>query len=133
MSRNFVKGGARELRVGAAQRVVGAEFDNHRVGAIGDRPIEPRQSISRRVAGDARIEHVDVQPACAQCLLELCRKRLRQRQAQSRSQGIAEGDELDRPLNGGLTVRCTRHQCRGHQHAQHKCAKPLDRPAQTPI
>jgi hypothetical protein len=30
-----VERGARLLRIGAAQRIVGAQFDDHRVGALG--------------------------------------------------------------------------------------------------
>ena len=42
--------------VDAAQRVVGAEFEDHQVGLLGQRPVEPRQPAGGGVAGHPGID-----------------------------------------------------------------------------
>src|SRR3546814_10742787 len=71
------------LGVEAAQPVVGAEFQNHRIGIIGQRPVEPRQAAGGGVAGVAGVEHHDVETVGAQRRFELFRKGLARRQSRS--------------------------------------------------
>ena len=48
--------GARHLRVDAAQRIVGAEFEDHDIGLVGKRPGEPGDAAGGGVTGDAGID-----------------------------------------------------------------------------
>ncbi len=53
-----------------AQRVVGAELDDHGVRAVGNRPVEPGEALRRGVAGHARIGDLDGHALGLQRLLE---------------------------------------------------------------
>ena len=76
-----------------------------RLGVVGDRPVEPREAVARRVAGDAGIDDAHVMAARLERGFELRRERLARRQAGARRQAVAEGDDLDRfglgPARGG--------------------------------
>ena len=55
----------------AAQHVVGAQLQDHRIGMIGQRPVQPRQPAGRGVAGDAGIDDHRVDPRRLQRRLQL--------------------------------------------------------------
>ena len=46
-------------RIDAAQHVVGAEFEDHRLGAVRHRPVEPGEPAGGGVAGHAGIGDLD--------------------------------------------------------------------------
>src|SRR5215203_6530812 len=52
---------ARDLRIDAAQHVVRAELDDHAVGAVGDRPVEPFETPCGRIAGDRKSTRLKLQ------------------------------------------------------------------------
>ena len=84
----------------AAQHVVGAEFEDHRVGAVSDRPVEPRQSARGGVAGDAGILDRDRDAFGLERLFELLRKRVRLGEPIAGGERIAECDNFDRTVRG---------------------------------
>ncbi len=57
---NGIKRLAGDLRVDPAQHVISAKLDEHGVGPLRHRPIEPRQSIGRGIAGNAGIGDLDM-------------------------------------------------------------------------
>ena len=88
----------RDLGIDAAQHVVGAEFDDDRVGAVGDRPVEPRQSARGGVARDAGILDLDIVTPGLQRAFELRRKGVLRRQAVAGGERIAERHNLQRRI-----------------------------------
>ena len=48
------------LRRNAAQCIIGAEFEDDALGAVGNRPVDPRQPARRRVARNAGIGDRDI-------------------------------------------------------------------------
>ena len=89
-----VEVGAHDLGVDAAQRVVGAERQDHEFGLVGERPIEPRQAIGRGVARDPGIDDRDRDALAVQPRFEPSRKRLARRQPQTRGQAVAKGEHF---------------------------------------
>ena len=67
----LVEVGARELRVDAAQHVIGAELQDHEIGAFAEREIDARESAPGRVARDARVNDRGVESIRAQPPLQL--------------------------------------------------------------
>ncbi len=59
----------RDLRIGAAQRVVGAEFDDHALRPLGHRPVEPPEAARGGIPGYTGIDHLDLYPLVLQGLL----------------------------------------------------------------
>ena len=59
-----------DFGIGAAQHVIGAQFEQHRVGAVGHRPVEPRQPPRGRIPRHARIADLGLKPALGQCFLQ---------------------------------------------------------------
>ena len=94
--------------VDAAQHVVGAEFEDHEIRLVGQRPVEPRQPARRRVAGRPAIDDLRVDPVGAQPRFELRRKALLGRQAEPGGQAVAERQDLRRP--GGRRGRAPQPQ-----------------------
>ena len=60
----------------AAQHVVGAEFDDQRVGVGRNRPVVAREAVLGGVARDAGVDHRDVKTLGSQRRLELVGKAL---------------------------------------------------------
>ena len=102
---------ARYLGVGAAERIVGAEFDDNRVGIVPDRPVGASHAVARRVAGDRGIDDLHVVASRLQRRLEPARERGRLVEAVAGDQAVAKGDDPDRPR-----LRCSR--CRGPRSLQ---------------
>src|SRR5215831_2320678 len=50
---------ARDLRIDAAQHVVGAELDDDRIGPLRHRPVEAGEATGSGIAGDPRIGDLD--------------------------------------------------------------------------
>ena len=109
-----VEVGADRCRIDAAQHVVGAEFEDHDVGLLGERPIESGEPSGRRIAGDPAIDDVNGEPIGAQFRLEPGRKRLVRRQAEAGSEAVAKGEDLR-----GLGDR----RCRAGAHAKQRAKK----------
>ena len=88
--------GARHLRLDPAQHVVGAELDDHGVGAFRHRPIEPRQPAGSGIAGDAGIDDLRGNPFGGERCLQTRHEAVLFGQAQTRCKGITERHDLDR-------------------------------------
>ena len=80
--------------IDAAQHVVGAEFEDDAVGAVGDRPVEPFEPARCGVAGDARIDDLDLVTFAYKRPLQGGRKGGALGQAVAGSEAIAEDDEV---------------------------------------
>ncbi len=83
--------------IDAAQGIVGAEFDDHRLGSLRHRPVEPVAAAGSGIAGHPGIDHVDLYPLVIQGLLQTRRECGGGRQAEAGAQRIAQHDHLDRP------------------------------------
>ena len=83
-------------RVGAAQHVVGAEFDDDRVRVFRHAPVEARQAVGGGVAGDAGVDDLDVPALRFQRARQHVGKRLARRQAVAGGEAVAERDQLQR-------------------------------------
>ena len=83
-------------RVEPAQHVVGAELEDHPVGAVGHRPVEPVEPAGGGVAGDARIGDLDLVALGLQGALQHGREGGLLRQAVAGAQAVAERHEADR-------------------------------------
>ncbi len=104
----------RDLRVYAAQRIIGAEFDDHGVGVVAHRPVDPREAVARRVARNASVDDDHVVAVRLECLFELGRERGCGVEAISCRQAVAEGDDADR-------IGCRRcRQCDGKDEDRRK-------------
>ena len=88
-------------RVEPAQHVVGAEFDDHAVGAVGHRPVEPVEPAGGGVAGDARIDDLDTaSPSARSACSSTVGKAALGRQVVAGRQAVAERHERDRLAPG---------------------------------
>ena len=74
---NCVNGRARHLRLNSAQHIVGADFEDHGIGTLGYRPIQPRQYIRGGVAGNAGIDHLGGDPPFRRAQLAAAARSLR--------------------------------------------------------
>ena len=95
---------ARAGGIEAAQHIVGAEFEDDAIGAVGKRPIESRKAVFRRIAGDAGIDDADIIARLAQRLFQYGGEGGVGGQEVARRQAVAEGDDLERlmkRLGGG--------------------------------
>ncbi len=99
------KRATRHLGIDAAQHVVGAKLEDHRVGAVRHRPVEPRQSARAGVAGNAGIGDLDGEPLGLERRLQLRRKRGAGRELKAGHQRIAEHHHLDGPLGSRQPFR----------------------------
>ena len=75
-SRRTISSSASRVTFGSmpAQHVVGAELEDHGVGALRHRPVEPGEPAERGVAGDAGIDDLDREALGLERLLELGRE-----------------------------------------------------------
>ncbi len=118
------------LRIDAAQHVVGAELDDHRIGAVRHRPVEPRQPARGGVAGDARIGDLDREALGRERLLELGREGVVGRKPVAGGERIAERHDPDRPLGRRRRPATRQLQQCGHDKRDHDSARhDLDRRA----
>ena len=85
------------VRIDAAQRVVGAEFDDHGVGPVRNRPVQPGEPAGGGVARHAGIGDVDGEALGFERLRQLGRKGILRRQAITGGERIAEHHDLHRP------------------------------------
>ena len=83
--------------VHAAQHVVGAELDDQRVRPFRNAPVESRQPILRRLAGDPGVGDFDIIAFCAQNLLQNLGKRLSRRRPIARGETVAERNDMQGP------------------------------------
>ena len=110
---------ARRLRVDAAQRVVGAEFEDHRVGAVAAptsraaRARPPRCRPRRR-----RSRSSTAMPLAFSAVSSLAGKRLARRKPEAGGQRIAERHDPDRTLRRGAAARPASRQQRKHATRQ---------------
>ena len=94
---------AGDRRVDRPQGVVGSERHDHRVGAIGQCPFEPRQSVGSRVAGDASVDDADIEAAFAQRRLQPGGQGVAQGESVSRGEAVSEHQDAER---SGASLRC---------------------------
>ena len=87
----------RLARVCAAQHVVGAEFDDHRIRPLGNAPIKSSEAARGGVAGNAGVGDLDVQSLRFQRSLQGVGKRLAGRQSLTGGEAVAERDDAQRP------------------------------------
>ena len=100
--------------IGATQHVIGAELQNDSIGAIGERPIEPRQAARGCVAGDAGIDDVYIEPIFVQSLLKHGGKGLVRGQQIAGTEAVAESDEFERVGGAGARQRHKPENRRNH-------------------
>ena len=118
------------LGIDAAQHVVGAKFQDHRIGARRHRPVEPRKPAGRGVAGHAGIGDVDGKAFGLERLFQPRRKGGRSGQPEACAQRIAECHDLDRAIGGQSRA--------GRGHKQDPCDRDnayeaLDQAVAVPI
>jgi len=77
-------------RIDAAQRVVGAERQDHQVGLVSQRPIEPRETACRCISGNAGIDDARLAPPLPEPCLEARREGLSRRQPITGGEAVAE-------------------------------------------
>ena len=104
-----------DLRRDAAQRVVGAQFDDDEIGLLRHRPFQPRQATAGGVARHARIGDAGVVAGIAQGRLQLLGEGFARADTIAGAQTVAECDDLQRFARLGGRRRLLR-QCRGRQH-----------------
>ena len=73
-----------------AQAVVAAERDDQDADVAVERPVEPRQSAGRRIAGDAGVHDLEVEPCRVEALLQQRRIRRGLGDAEAGGQAVAE-------------------------------------------
>ncbi len=124
----------RHFRLDAAQHVVGAEFDNDRIGAVRHRPVEPGKAVGGGIAGDAGIGDRYGGAFGGKRRLQPRHKAVLVGKPVARGQRIAERDNMDRRLmdrGWRLRLRRKRHCCDGERHATKR--DDLDEGAPRPI
>ncbi len=77
----------------AAQAVVAAERDDQHPHVAVERPVEPRQSAGRRIAGDAGVHDLVIEPRRVETLLQQRRIRRGLGDAEAGGQAVAEHDD----------------------------------------
>jgi hypothetical protein len=135
-----VQGSFGDAWVDAAQRIIGAKLDDHRIGGRVERPIKPGQSARARIARNASIQHAHIVPTLDQCGFQLGRKALAGRQAKAGGQTVAEREkghrfgacggrhqqesgQDDREFRHGAQER--RYDFRGHVALEHGLGIPI--------
>ena len=97
-----VERGARRLRVGAAQRIVGAELEDHGVGSFADRPVEPRQARPPRVSPDTPAFSIaTASPLALSARSSLAGSASGAGKPEAGAERIAEHHDADRTIRGG--------------------------------
>ena len=107
---NHVERCPRQLRLEAAQHVIGTKFDDHRIGAVRHRPIEPGKAVRGRIAGDTGIRDLDGGPSRGERSLQPLDETIFERHTKSGRKRIAECDNMERLLRRDLL----RHDLLGH-------------------
>ena len=104
------------------QRIVGAQFDHHDVGLVGQHPVDPFQASRGGVARDAVIDDSDVAALLLEGGFEPGRYRLRGADAITGREAVAQNGEL---YGRGL--------CMGNGGAQDRDQQRIDRCRKTTI
>ncbi len=118
---HFVEIVVNRRRIDAAQRVVGAQGEDHQIGLVGERPIEPGQPARGGVARDAAIDDARVDAVLAQPPLEARREGLFGHQPITRGQAVAKIEHHRRPRQGRQRGA---EQRRRHGDNPHRVEKP---------
>ena len=104
-----------------AQHVVGAEFDQQRVGPCRHAPVVAREPVRGRFTRNAGVGHLHVPPLGLQGAREDLGKPLAGRKAEARGQAVAERDDAQRsPGRGRREQREREGQRRGRLDAERK-------------
>src|SRR5438046_1144951 len=77
----------------APETVVGAEFDEHDIGLLGQQPVETPESPGRGVTAHARIDRADLHAFVSEPLLEKRRERLARLETVAGREAIAQEDD----------------------------------------
>lgn len=111
-----------DRRIEPAQRVIGAELEDHALRAVGDRPVEAGEPGGRGVAGNPCILNQNIVSAGLERGFQFRRKGLVCRQSEPRGEAVAKGDEAYR-----LGARRSRapNQCESQQHTQRQEGVPV--------
>jgi hypothetical protein len=88
----------------AAQRVIGAEFQNDAPGPVRDRPVHRARACRGGVAGNAGIRHRHILAFCDQRLLQTYRQGIFLGKLVAGHQAVAKADQRER-LGGGCDAR----------------------------
>ena len=96
------------IRPDPAQHIVGAEFDDHGVGARRHRPIEPAEPVGGRIAGNAGIRDLHGNAFARERRLQPRHEAILLREAKTCRQRVAERHDLDRRLCSRSTERLPR-------------------------
>ena len=102
---------ARQLRIKAAQHVVGAELDDQRVGVRRHGPVISRQPVCGRIAGHPGVEDIHVPTPGAKRRLQTIREGLAGRQAEAGGQAVSQDDEANRPGRARRSRRENHREC----------------------
>ena len=94
-----VPGGGRGIE--PAQGIICAELQQHAIGAVGNGPVQSRQPVRGRVAGDGTIGDRHIDTGLFQCGFELGRIGIARGQFIARHQAVAESHDLQRSGQGG--------------------------------
>ena len=114
---------AGQLGIDPSQGVVGAELEDHGLGAVGDRPVEPREAAGGGVARHSGIGDLRRDALGGERPLELCRKRRIDGKAVAGGERVAEGDDPQRPIGcerGRAHRRARQHD--GHDRGGTACS-----------
>ena len=84
-------------RVEPPQSVVGAQFDDRRVGLVGEGPVKACQAAGGGIAGNPGVDDPNRLAGGAQRCLETGREGVWARQAVTRRQAVAEGEKPNFP------------------------------------
>ncbi len=93
--------GPHDLWVDAAQRIIGAQFEDHDIGLVRKRPVEPGKAAGGGVARDASIDHVRADALGLKPRFEARRKARRDRQPQPGGKAVAKGEDREHMSRGG--------------------------------
>ncbi len=114
-----------QLGVKPAQGVIAAQFEYHRFGTLGHRPVKPIEPAGRGIAGHPGIGHGHRDALGFERLRQLGRERRLGRQTVTGAERIAQHHHFHRPVGG-------RRRAAPHRD-QANCRKPLDPGDKCPI
>ena len=100
----------------AAERVIGAELDDHHLGILGQGPVEPGEPAGRGVARNPAVQDPGIEALSPQGLLELGHETLSGRQPIARRQAVSQGEDLD-----GRGLGAEGAQLDDHRQQHHLC------------
>jgi hypothetical protein len=107
--------GANDVGMDSAQRVVRAQFEDHEVGFLGQRPVHSGEAALRGVARDSRIEDLYRFALCPQTRFELGREGGPWRNPEPGGETVAQNkDHHGARSGGGFSGEKTRHHAEPH-------------------